>query len=394
MKFIIAGASISGMAASCVLGAAGHRVRAYELLEGRLEDRGAGLVVDESLIASVTGRPASALGAMNVRARRVMVETIPGTTSIQEYPAGFGSTTWSCLHQHLVRSQDATVTSGVAVVGVEDLGDRVQVRLSDGSTDTADGVILADGYGSRLRSLVDPQAETPQFEGIVLLRAVMPEDACPPELRHAVFDDRMHLHNRPGAYGLMYTTPGTGGTVAPGLRSANAGIYLPLTRDVVETLFMSASGTPRNTVAAGSWLPGTAESLVADLDERWDVTIRHVMRWGLQNESLMGSAIFTFRPSRIAHGRIALIGDSGHATSPITGAGSSAALKDALALGNALRDSSGRDVDSIFAAYNEDRLDAVQSLVDIGRAWSRDFLIPSVTPENPPIVLASAVRQP
>lgn len=394
VKIIIAGASISGMAASCVLGAAGHEVHVYERLAGRLEDRGAGLVVHENLIADVTGRPPSALGAMKVAGRRVTVETESGAISRQDYPATFGSTTWNDLHRHLTRSQSAPVTSGVAVAGVSDAGDHVEVRLSDGTTDSADGMILADGYGSRLRSLVDPLAEPPHYEGLILLRSVMPESACPPEFHAAFFDDTMHLHNRPGAYGLMYTTPGPEGVAVPGRRTANAGMYLPLTQELLETAFISTDGTFRNTVPAGTWRPGAAESLTGHLDENWDVTIRHALLWGLRHGTLMGSAIHTFRPSRIAHGRIALVGDSGHATSPITGAGSAAALKDALALGAALRACASSDVGSVFDAYNSARLDSVQSLVDVGRAWSRDFLTAGVTPEDPPIVLASAVRQP
>lgn len=64
-------------------------------------------------------------------------------------------------------------------------------------------------------------------------------------------------------------------------------------------------------------------------------------------------------------GRMVIVGDAAHATSPSSGQGASMALEDAVVLAKALRD--GPDVPGAFAAYEQQRRARVERVVAHGK---------------------------
>src|SRR5690242_3323855 len=75
---------------------------------------------------------------------------------------------------------DATRASGVAVrvgctyTAIEQTGDQVTVPFTDGTTDTYDLVVAADGVHSKTRERIFPEVKPPQYIGQGVWRAVLP----------------------------------------------------------------------------------------------------------------------------------------------------------------------------------------------------------------------------
>jgi len=64
---------------------------------------------------------------------------------------------------------------------------------------------------------------------------------------------------------------------------------------------------------------------------------------------------------RLVRGRVALLGDAGHSTTPDIGQGGCAALEDAVVLGEALRD--GGDIAAALRQYEARRCGRVRDLI-------------------------------
>ena len=65
--------------------------------------------------------------------------------------------------------------------------------------------------------------------------------------------------------------------------------------------------------------------------------------------------------ARLVRGKVALLGDAGHSTTPDIGQGGCAALEDAVVLGDLFRES--RDIAEVLRQYEALRCDRVRDLV-------------------------------
>ena len=79
-------------------------------------------------------------------------------------------------------SVGATLERGVSVDALDQRDRGVDVSLTDGTSDSYDLVVGADGVASRLRSYVSPLAPRPEFVGQAAWRARVPRDGLEPML--------------------------------------------------------------------------------------------------------------------------------------------------------------------------------------------------------------------
>jgi 2-polyprenyl-6-methoxyphenol hydroxylase-like FAD-dependent oxidoreductase len=207
------------------------------------------------------------------------------------------------LHQILaegMRNLGADVRLGVTIASLDDQDSRVLVRSTDGEERTYDLVVGADGLHSQVRTLVFPGAPQPRFTGQGCWRAVFDR---PPDLdRVQMYMDSHHK---------------------AGLNPVSADeMYMFLLEHVPDNPRMPEERwvqllAERLTPFGGIW-----QTLRAGLSDRSRVNYRPL-------ETLL-------LPAPWFKGRIVLIGDAAHATTPHAAYGCGLAVEDAIVLAEEL----------------------------------------------------------
>ncbi len=210
----------------------------------------------------------------------------------------------SALHKVLtdaVRTHGIRLRLGVTFTSIVQERSAVRVMLTDGSADRYDLVVGADGAQSKLRSLLFAEAGDPQFYGQGAWRCNLPR---PPDIEWAC------LHRG---------------------RSGGTAGYFPLAQDTLSAVVVSSEPGnprfPRDTLAAEfrSRLEGYG-GVLASIREQITAASQVIYR---PLETL-------FMPAPWYRGRLLLIGDAAHATTPHLGQGAALAVEDAVVLGEEL----------------------------------------------------------
>lgn len=248
-----------------------------------------------------------------------------------EYP-GLNGITRPRLHEILtgaVKRSGAKVTLGHRVQSLTQNADGVEVVLTDGSSGRYDLVIGADGVFSQIRSLLFPEAPEPRYTGQAVWRYNLPRPAGVDKL-------------------TMYAGP-----------ESKAGM-VPLAPDLMYLLYIETPG--------GDAPPHLDPSTLADqLRER-------LQPFGGQiaeiRDQITDSGKVVYRPIETIwvdppwqRGRVALIGDAAHATSPHVGQGAAMALEDSVVLAEELERCP--DLQEAFAGFGRRRYERVGTIVEI-----------------------------
>jgi 2-polyprenyl-6-methoxyphenol hydroxylase-like FAD-dependent oxidoreductase len=194
--------------------------------------------------------------------------------------------------------------------------DRVTVRLSDGSSDSADVLIGADGAYSAVRAQLVPGSAAQEHVGHHAWRAVLPASGL------TVTEDRLIL----GTHGCR------GGYV----RTYDGGVYWLVNQFDAHAL----TGT----------LKEQALRRAAHLDEDGRNSILTELISATPEERILHNQIMLVPPlPRWVSARVVLAGDAAHAMSPHITAGATLGIEDAALLGRLLTPTA--DVPAALAAY-------------------------------------------
>lgn len=218
----------------------------------------------------------------------------------------------------------AQVRLGVTALEIVDDGDSVVVRFSNGQTGRYDLVIGADGVYSQMREQILPDTPKPEFTGQSVWRYNLPR---PADL------DALQAYNGPIGVGLV--------PISPSLMYMFATTPEP--------------GNPRYpkkgiaTVMRGK-LANTAPAIRALADQIVD-----------DDEVVYRPLEALLVESPWHRGRIVLLGDAVHATTPHLGQGAGMAIEDAIVLAEELNRHD--DLEAAFAAYRARRFDRCAYIV-------------------------------
>jgi 2-polyprenyl-6-methoxyphenol hydroxylase-like FAD-dependent oxidoreductase len=247
------------------------------------------------------------------------------------YP-GLNGITRPKLHEILtgaVKRSGATVKLGVTVEELEQDSAGVDVRLSDGSTGRYDLLIGADGVFSQIRRLEFPDEPEPRYSGQAVWRYNLP---------------------RPAEVNKLWMFAGP---------ESKAGL-VPLSPELMYLLLIETPG--------GQTPPWQDEDHLAEaLRERLGGFASPIAELKGQ---ITDSSQVVYRPiSTVAiktpwqRGRVALIGDAAHATSPHVGQGAALAIEDAIVLAEEV---TGNDsLVAAFEKFGKRRYERVKTIVDI-----------------------------
>ncbi|MDO7836146.1 FAD-dependent monooxygenase [Sphingobium sp. HBC34] len=248
-----------------------------------------------------------------------LIRTMPTPTLEADIPPA-GGILRPVLHHILsdrVKMLGADIRLGVTVSAMEDDGAQVRVDFSDGSSGRYDAVIGADGYQSATRRLILPDAPAPAFVGQGCWRVLAPRPA-----------------SVQGAQ--IYFGPGYKVGVNP--CSADS-LYLFCT--------LAMPGNPF--IPQSEWL-----DRVRDILAPFGGSIATI-REGLGPQSEVNyrplEALLLPLPWHV--GRIGLIGDAIHATTPHLASGAGLAVEDGVLLAEILATES--DIERAWTAWEQRR---------------------------------------
>jgi 2-polyprenyl-6-methoxyphenol hydroxylase-like FAD-dependent oxidoreductase len=237
--------------------------------------------------------------------------------------------------QDAVLASGARVDTGVTVSRLVQADDRVDVECSDGTRDAHDVVIGADGVHSLVRSMVFGPELQARYIGQVCWRYNLPRPAEVDRLRMYV-----------GAHG-------------------KAGL-VPLADDLMYTLLIEKppAGAPVKLPTAG---------LAAVYRERLAEYGGPIGR--IRDEQITDDDAVVYRPVEALivpapwhRGRVLLVGDAAHATSPHVGQGAAQAVEDAVVLGEEVE--RGGAVHEVFERFMARRYDRCRLVVESSRQIS------------------------
>jgi len=261
------------------------------------------------------------------------VATIPATRLVPEYPANVGIGR-RALHQVLgdrALAAGATIRLGVMVTKLDDDGSGVDVGFSDGTHGRYDLVIGADGLYSQMRGHVAPGAPAPAFVGQGVWRYNFPRSADVTAL--CAYDGAIGVGLVPLSDTLMYmyvTTP-----EPENRRYPRAGLAAELRSKL--------GGQPPRIAA------------LADQISDDDAVVYKPLEW-----------IMLEGPWH--RGRVVLMGDAVHATTPHLGQGAGMAIEDSIVLAEEL--ARHDDPESAFTAFRARRIDRCRYIVEQSKAIS------------------------
>jgi 2-polyprenyl-6-methoxyphenol hydroxylase-like FAD-dependent oxidoreductase len=331
-RALIVGGSMSGLLAGLKLRQSGWDVDIFERVESELSGRGAGIVAQPELIAT--------LRQLHLDTRDLGVEI--GTRQILD-AAGHVTTRTDCPQILTAWERVYRVLRdgfpperyhrGGGVRAVEQSEREVVAQLSDGRTVAGDLLVGADGLRSTIRRGCLPDL-APLYAGYVAWRALVAEDIIPPAVHRELFA-YMTFSLPPGEQFLGYPVAGPDNDLRPGRRRYNVVWYRPADEgSELPRLLTDESGV---THAISIPPPLIRRDAIADMrvaaERLLGPQFRAIVR--LMAEPIL-QPIYDLESPRMAFGRIAIIGDAAHVARPHVAAGVSKAADDAAALAEAL----------------------------------------------------------
>lgn len=279
------------------------------------------------------------------------IARVPSPRLIEGYPANVGIGR-RALHKVLgdeAIGAGAEVRLGVVATALEEDGRGVTVRFSDDSEGRFDIVIGADGAYSTTRSMIFPDAPKPEFVGQSVWRYNFERPADLDCLRS--YEGQVGVGLVPLASDLMYmfaTTPEPGNPRYP--REGLAG-----------AMRAKLEGAPPA-------IRALAPQIVDD-----DGVVYKPLEWA-------------FLDGDWHKGRVVLLGDAVHSTTPHLGQGAGMAIEDSIVLAEELARAASPE--KSFRAYRERRFERCRYIVETSRA-----ICESQLGQRPHIDQAGAVRE-
>jgi 2-polyprenyl-6-methoxyphenol hydroxylase-like FAD-dependent oxidoreductase len=327
MRAIVIGAGVGGLSAGLALRNAGIESIVFEQMP-ELHEVGSGLTLWVNAM-----RALQEIGMADaVRQRGAVVEEIENRTSggrlmsalpIARVAEKRGAPSVSIHRAVLQQTLAEHLPEGALRLGVESTGfdqdsDGVTVRFADGSEERADVLLGADGIRSTIRGLLFEKPQ-PRYSGYTCWRsaATMDHELLRPTLytqlygKNATFGIFPIGHSRWSWYGTKIAAEGGAG------QKSGA----EWKREALEQF--------------GDWydpVPAVIEATPNDEFIRQDISdLKPIETW--------------------TRGRVALLGDAAHATTPTLGQGGCMAIEDAVVIARNLSGGGGGDVPAALEAY-------------------------------------------
>jgi 2-polyprenyl-6-methoxyphenol hydroxylase-like FAD-dependent oxidoreductase len=240
------------------------------------------------------------------------------------------------LHNILSRrllALEPTLMLGITADAIEDRGTRAAVSFSSGRSNEYDLVVAADGIYSQIRQRLFPHVAPPRYAGQLCWRLMLP--------RHPQITRRTYFLGGPAKVGLNPVSPD--------------GMYMFYLEPQEQPIWREQDNQ---------------HQVLAELLEGYGGVLKDV------RETLGPSSAIICRPLETVfggenwvRGRVVLIGDAAHATTPQLASGAGMAIEDGIVLGEELAKDS--DVPRALTRFMVRRYERCKLVVDSSVEISR-----------------------
>jgi 2-polyprenyl-6-methoxyphenol hydroxylase-like FAD-dependent oxidoreductase len=360
-RALVIGGSLGGLLAAHLLRHVGWDVTVLERNAEDLTGRGAGLSTHPQLVDVLRRVGIDFDESMGVKVDTLLCLDRHGKTYLEEKTTRTMSS-WGRLYRSLRDPlPPGSYRLGKSLERVEQDSDRVTAIFADGTRETGDLLVGADGGRSTVREQFLPDLQ-PNYAGYVAWRAMLDESDVPPDIRAEIFE-RYTFCVPEGELFLAYPVPGRNNETQPGRRAYNIVWYRPADPDrALPDLCTDATGHCHGTSIAPplirpdvtAAIKATARALVAP----------QVAEIFARTPQPFFQPIMDLDSPRIAFGRVALAGDAAFVARPHVGAGVTKAALDAASLADAVADG---DVAAGLLRYQREQQPFGSGLVKLGR---------------------------
>lgn len=334
LDILVIGGGIGGLTSAIALGQRGHRVTVIEK-DPAWSVYGVGIIQQGNVLRAVDQlgildryiAAGCGFDAVEVFAPHgLQVARVPSPRLLENYPANVGVSrrALQSVLADAARERGASIRLGLTADRIDQDGAQAAVTLSDGTTETFDLVVGADGVYSQTRKMVLPDAEEPQFTGQAVWRYNLPK---PDGM------DTLQVYNGPTGAGLV---PMSGGLM-----------YLYLTTPEPDNPRFPRAGLAAQMQHRAASCAPAIRALAEQITDDAGVVYRPL-------EGMLVTGAWH-------SGRVVLLGDAVHATTPHLGQGAGLAIEDSLVLAEEL--DRHDTIEGALAAYRERRFHRCAAIV-------------------------------
>ncbi len=355
---MIIGGSLGGLFTGILLRSIGWDVDIYERSSHNLDSRGGGVVLQPDVVEAFrrVGISAQALGVV----ARERYYLNPDGTIAQPMPMRQMLTSWNLLYGSMRRHFPSEYYHyRKQLINIQQAGEKVTASFADGTRDTADLLIGADGPNSTVRQRFLPDAYY-RYAGYVAYRGLVNETELEQDAA-ALFTERFVFYQFPNSHILQYVIPGENESLVPGERRFNWVWYVNYDEATeLPRILTDKEGRRRDySIPPGMLAPAVEQEMRAYADRALAPPFRKLV--AVTQEPFV-QAILDLGVSQMTFGRVALVGDAAFIPRPHTAASTSKAAANAIALADAL------------IKYNHDVTKALPAWEPLQLAYGRQLM--------------------
>jgi len=360
-RALIIGGSLAGMFAAHLLRANGWRVDVYERSAEDLAGRGAGLGSHAALVAILKRIGIDMSAPLGVPIPRyVWLDSEGGV--VADVPRPRLMTAWSRLYRPLKDLLPRELYHpSKSLARVEQDERSVTAIFSDGTRETGDLLIGADGSRSAVRTQLCPEAK-PEYAGYIAWRALWPE-------RQATAAQRELLYARnafcipDSELWVSYPVPARDGDVTPGKRDYNIVWYRPADEAMLADMNTDAQGVRHEQIPPPLIRDDVSEAVKQAARE----TIAPALTEIFVASRPYFQPIYDLAAPQLVFGRAIIMGDAAFVARPHVGAGVTKAALDAACLADALQEHDS--IEAALSAYGRSRKAAGDWIISRAREF-------------------------
>ncbi|MDY6781212.1 MAG: FAD binding domain-containing protein [Cyanobacteriota bacterium] len=350
-RIIIIGGSLGGLFAGILLRSIGWEADIYERSPHSLDSRGGGVVLQPEVVEAFQRSGVAYEAPLGVVARERLYLQKDGSIA-HRMSMGQILTSWNLLYGTMRRHFPTEhYHQGKNLIDIQTEGERVTAIFADGTRETGDLLVGADGANSTVRQHLLPSYE-PRYAGYVAYRGLVNEAELDRQTAN-LLTERFVFHQFPNSHILQYVIPGENGSLVPGERRFNWVWYVNYDEATeLSQVLTDKNGNRRDySIPPGTMAP-EVEREMRSYAER--VLAPPFQQLVAATRQPFVQAILDLGVPQMAFERIVLVGDAAFIPRPHTAASVSKAAANAIALADALQDA--RDLPKALKAWEGEQL--------------------------------------